>query len=51
MFKRIPWDAVLSDLRVAGLLLLTIGAVILIARMVSMRREEADKLAAMPLED
>ena len=51
MFKRIPWDDVLADLRIAGLILLAAGAVILVARMIAMRRDESDKLSRMPLDD
>lgn len=51
MFKRIPWDTVLADLRVAGMVLLTVAFLILLVRMISMRRDEADKFAKMPLDD
>lgn len=51
MFKLIHWDGALTDLRVAGLLLLSLATVILIARVVAMRGEEADKLARLPLDD
>lgn len=51
MFKLVNWDTVLSDLRIGGLLLLSIATVVLVARVATMRRDEVDKLGNMPLDD
>lgn len=51
MFRRIPWDEVLTDVRIAGMLLLAVGAAFLVARLLRMRRDETDRLAAMPLDN
>lgn len=51
MFKLINWDTTLTDLRIGGLLLLSIATLILIARVATMRRDEVEKLGNMPLDD
>ena len=51
MFRRIPWDDLLADIRVLGLLLLCVGAAVLVARLVRMSRKEIEERASLPLDN
>lgn len=50
MFRRIPWDEMISDIRIAGLFLLGVGSILLVARLLRMKRDEIDRRASMPLD-
>lgn len=50
MFRRIPWDELITDIRIVGIFLLMIGGAFLVARLLRMKRAEIDRRAAMPLD-
>jgi hypothetical protein len=51
MFRRIVWEELLRDLQTAGLLLLGIAMVILVARVLTTPKDEVKRLSELPLND
>jgi hypothetical protein len=51
MFRRIHWEDLLRDLQTAGLLLLGIAIVLLIARVFTTPKDEVRRLSELPLND
>lgn len=51
MFRRIVWESVMQDAQVFGLFLLGLCLLYLAARLLTMPREEVDRMAKMPLSD
>ena len=51
MFRRIVWEELLRDLQTAGLLLLGIALVILVARVLTTPEDEVKRLAELPHHD
>ncbi len=51
MFRRIIWEDLLRDLQTAGLFLLGVAIVLLLARVLTTPKEETRRLAELPLND
>jgi hypothetical protein len=51
MFRRIVWEDLLQNLQVAGLFLLAVATVLLLARLLTTPQEETRRLAELPLSD
>jgi hypothetical protein len=51
MFRRIIWEDLLRDLQTAGLLLLGIAIVLLLARVLTTPKDEVRRLSELPLND
>jgi hypothetical protein len=51
MFRRIVWEELLRDLQAAGLLLLGIAMVVLVARVLTTPKDEVKRLSELPLND
>jgi hypothetical protein len=51
MFCRIIWEDLLRDLQTAGLFLLGIALVLLLARVLTTPKDEVRRLAELPLND
>lgn len=51
MFRRIHWDVLLRDLQTAGLFLLGVAIVLVVARVLTTPKDEVRRLAELPLND
>jgi hypothetical protein len=51
MFRRIHWEESLQDLQTAGLFLLAVAIVLLLARVLLTPDEETRRMADLPLSD
>ena len=51
MFRRIPWEDTLQDLQTAGLFLLAVALVFLVARVWLTPAAETQRMAELPLSD
>ncbi|MEI7651363.1 MAG: hypothetical protein WCJ96_05080 [Verrucomicrobiota bacterium] len=51
MFRRIIWEDVLRDLQTAGLFLLGVAIILLLARVLTTPKEEVRRLSELPLND
>ena len=51
MFRRIVWEDLLRDLQTAGLLLLGVAMVVLVARVLTTPKDEVKRLSELPLND
>lgn len=51
MFRRIVWEELLRDAQTAGLFLLGLAMVLLLARVLTTPKDEVKRLSEMPLND
>jgi len=51
MFRRIIWEEFLRDLQAAGLFLLGVAVVLLVARVLTTPKDEVRRLSELPLND
>lgn len=51
MFRRIPWEDALQDFQTAGLFLLAVALLLLVARVLRTPAVETQRMAELPLSD